>query len=42
MSSYIPHIIPDSNIERTALAIIVAVGLVGLGISLLKQDKMIL
>ena len=42
MTSFIPHTIPDSNTERIALAIIVVVGLIGLGLSELKSERMIL
>ena len=38
----IPPLFPDPDIERLALAVIVAVGIAGLGWSGLKTDRIIL
>ena len=40
--SFVPPFIPTPNIERLALAVIVAVGIAGLGWSGLKADRIIL
>ena len=39
---FIPHPNQDPKIERTALAIIVSVGIIALGLSVWKSDRMIL